>query len=155
MNAPAHPGYDLGTLRRLVENSDLSDRSKEISLGLLAQLETSAPAPSASGVAGEGGVLSESELSLLAQTVLIAVGVDQLGISQIEFVEAGKADHGVRRSSVDRQTVSPDPVIAGVRAVLSLGETPAGLRNVRSGVGLPVAAHAGGSGRVHVSLLEG
>jgi hypothetical protein len=154
-NAPAHPDYDLGTLRRLVENSELSGRSKEVSLRLLARLEASVPAPPASGIGGAGDGLSESELSLLAQTVLIAVGVDQLGIDQIEIVEANKAERGAGKSGVNRQAVSLDPVIAAVRAVLPLGETPAGLRSVKSGVGLPAEAHAGGSARVQVFLLEG
>jgi hypothetical protein len=151
----ARPDYDLGALRGLVKNSNLSDRSKEISLALLTHLEGSAPASPGSRIAGAGEVLSESELSLLAQTVLIAVGVDQLGIDQIEIVQAGDAARGGGRSGVDRQTVSLDPVIAAVQAVLPLGDAPAGLRNVRSGVGLPAAAPAGDGPRVQASLLEG
>lgn len=154
-DAAARPGYHASALRGLVKKSNLSDRSKEISLALLAQLDASAPAPPVSGTAGEGEALSESELSLLAQTVLIAVGIDQLGIDQVEIVQADHADRGAGRSGVDRRrTVSLDPVVAAVQAVLPLGKAPAGLRNVRSGVGLP-AAHAGGGAPVRASLFEG
>ena len=154
--APGRPALDLDTLRRLVRNSNLSDRSKEISLGLLTQLETFVPAQAGSGMAAEGSVLSESELSLLAQTVLIAVGIDQLRIDQIEIVQTNKPDRGAGRSGADRQTFLLDPVIAALQAVLPWGKAPTGLRSVKSGVGLPAAAHAAVAGAcVKVSLFEG
>lgn len=157
-NAPAgrRPDYDYDALCRLVENSSLSGRSKEVSLAVIAQLEAFDPAgPGSAGRGVEGGaVLSEPELSLLAQTVLIAVGIDQLGIDQIEIVQANEADRGADRSGVDRQAVLLDPVVAAVQRVLHLDGASAGLRNVRSGVGLPATPASGGA-HVRVALLEG
>lgn len=155
-NAPAAGlGYDFDALLTLVENSDLSDRSKEISLGMLAQLATSAPAAPGTGTAGGSNALPEAELSLLAQTVLIAVGVDQLGIDRIEILQAAEAGRRSGSPGVDRPTDSLDPVIAAVQAVLPRGEPPAGLRSVKSGVGLPAETHATGSAAVRVFLFEG
>lgn len=152
---PPSPALNVSALRELVENSELSVRSKALSLGLLADLDAFARADrSPNGDSGNGG-LSEPELVLLAQVVLVAVGIDQLGIDQVEVVRTNPREQASPEVHAANRALSLDPLIAALQTRLPRTGSPTGLQRIQTGVGVSVSAAGHQGARIEAFLLEG
>ena len=145
-------------MRKLVERSELSGRSKDLSLALLTALERAQPGGSASGTDQEEEehvTLSEEELSLLAQVVLVAAGVEQLNIDRVEVRPATAGGRAQPAAGSGHGQPAVSPVIAALQSVLTRsGPAPKEIKKVRTGVGLAAAAAGPAHDRITAFVLE-